>query len=149
MNLTLIAAAVAALVAAAGAYKLTSMSYEANIAKAAQEAQARVDASNRTALNAAASYEGWKATQKPKVITITREVERAVQESHDWSVEPVPASVQHAIAAAAANASASEPDAAVPAVPAASDPDEQRSGTGLRVGPRMGLRLPGAASGAL
>jgi hypothetical protein len=146
MNFTIagIALALSAAFGCWGGYKATRMHYELVISDQLKKAEVDRESDRLRKQAAAGQYEAWKATQRPKTITATREVEHAV-ETESWGSGAIPPSVRDALAAAAASTGSGVADAAVSAVPAASAADESGSGFGLRLGARLGFGLPSAA----
>jgi hypothetical protein len=120
LSLSAIALAVAALVGASGGYKLTRMHYEHVADVAARAAAAEVAAANDRTFAAANSYEQFKAAQRPRVVTVTREIEREIKSDTDCADHPLPVGLRDALAAAA-SADANQPrvDGPVPAASAA------------------------------
>lgn len=113
-----IALAVAAAFGGMAGYKATSAHYEHVIAVEADKARQAVETANQQAQDAAGKYEAWKAAQRPKTITITREVARAVQADTDCSAKPLPDGLRAALAQAAADSN--QPVAADPVSAASS-----------------------------
>lgn len=107
------------------AFFVFSKGYKAGLATGRAELTAfqvevggRILEANRAAEAAAADFEAWKRTHRPKVITVTREVDRVLEAHPDWSRVRLPDGVRDALAAAAAELDSGQPDGAVPAVPA-------------------------------
>lgn len=129
-------------------HHLGEESVQADWDKAKVEAQAAQQHADEqaalTANHAALRYEEQKAAMVPRIVTITKEVSRAIESSPDWSREPVPDSVRSAIAAAGQAFAASQPDGAVQ-LPAAGGVEQRADGPGLRVGPAKPGGLLGAA----
>jgi len=150
MNFTILGVALLAAFGAGGAasYKLTSMHFEHVIDVQAREAQSAVDAANRTALNAAASYEGWKAAQRPKTINTAREVSSALKDDPLCADRALPSSLRDALTRAGSESNQSELAGAMPAASATGAFDLGRPRDGLFRSLSGTLRLPGAASGA-
>jgi hypothetical protein len=73
-----------------------------------------IDEATMRAAQAGHLYEEWKTRQAPRVVTITREVSRALEAAHDWRDARLPAGVRDAIERAAAQLAAGELDGAVP-----------------------------------
>jgi len=71
----------------------------AEIRDAARESERMAQA---RANDAATRYEQWKAAQRPKIVTVIKEVDRALQTDSRWASEPIPVSVRDAIDAARA-----------------------------------------------
>ena len=115
MNLTIagIALAVSAALGGWAGHHFTALHYQNLIGKQTREAQAKVDAADERALNAASDWEVWASIQRPKAITITREVERAAQDDPDCSQRALPPRLRDALTAAAAAANQPKPDGAV------------------------------------
>ena len=86
--------------------------------EAQRMAQARATA-------AAQRYEEWKAAQRPKIITITKEVDRALQTDSRWAAEPLPVSVRDALNTTRSLDSTTEPEPAVPGL-GSRDTDNER-----------------------
>ncbi len=89
-----------------------------NQREAQRMAQARAN-------NAATRYEQWKAAQRPRIVTVIKEVDRALQTSPDWATQPLPDSVRDAINSARTLDATTEPESTLPAV-GSRDPDYQR-----------------------
>lgn len=119
MNLTIgaIALAAAAALGGLGSYKVTSLHYQHVIDQAAKKAQTDLDAANQRAQNAADDYEVWASLQRPKTITVTREINRAIQADMDCSRKPLPDSLRDALTAAGSNDGQPIANRAVPAPP--------------------------------
>lgn len=77
-------------------------SYQADITAKLLEANKRAD-------QAAQDFEDWKRKQRPKVITVVKEVDRVLDANPEWSSGVVPRGVSDALAAAARDIGASEP----------------------------------------
>ena len=148
MNFTVIGVVLAAalLTGGWGGYKATRTHYEYVIAGIVAKAAAEVAQANDRAAAAAGDYEAWKAKQRPRVVTITREVEREVLADADCSARAIPDGLRVALTSAGADADQPQPDRALPAAPAASAGDVGGLGAGLRglFGGTKGL--PSAAS---
>jgi hypothetical protein len=127
-------------------WKLTSMHYEHVIDVRAREAAAKVGEANQRAINAADDYEVWASLQRPKTITITREVEREVKADTDCSPRALPPRLRDDLTAAAADTDQLVAAGPVPAASAPSAYDLGGRGPGLfgRAGRVEGL--PAAAS---
>lgn len=112
-------------------------------------AQATADEVQRLKGHAAAlSYEQDRAARQVRIVTVTKEVNHALDADPDWSRTAVPPSVRDAIAAAYGQAaSAPQPDAAM-RLPAPGGADERATGTGLRFGVGRPGGLFGPASGS-
>lgn len=135
MNLLAILISALAIFAAGGAasYKATSLYYEHEIDTAKSKAQKAVDDANQKAINAADDYEVWASLQRPRTITITREVEREVKADSDCSARALPDGLRDTLtAAAAADTDQPRADGAVPPAPGASAGDVGRFGPRLR-----------------
>lgn len=65
--------------------------------KAFDQAMADRDAAIDRGNKASADFEAWKATQRPKVITITKEVRNASQTDAVCSARPLPAGLRDAL----------------------------------------------------
>lgn len=139
-----------AIFAAGGAasYKATSLYYEHEADLARVAAQAAVDEANQKATNAADDYEVWASLQRPKTITITREVEREVKADLDCSARALPDGLRNALTTAAADADQSDADGTVPAAPAPRFGDLGRPGPRLRGSAGGAEGVPGPAQGA-
>ena len=109
---------------------LTRMYYTAQIARIEARERQAVDDANAQAQVAAQGFEQWKAAQKPKVITITREVDRVIEIERAWSSSPLPDSVRNAIEAAERDLA--EPVDPVPRAWSFTASDKQRPSEGLR-----------------
>lgn len=96
------------------------------------------------AITAAAGYEAAKAALRPRTITITREIERAVQADPDCSSKPLPASLRDALTSAARGSDQPLATGSMPAASAAGAFDLGRLGARLRgnAGGAAGLRSP-------
>ena len=104
-----------------------------------------VDDANMRAAQAGHRYEEWKLRQSARVIVRIKEVDRALDAAPDWRDAAVPDSVRDAVE------TDPEPDpggadSAVPAVRAPERANQWGAGAGLRIGDRVGLGLPAAAS---
>lgn len=119
MNFTIagIALAVAAVLGGYGGYKTTRMHYEHIIDVADKKAAKDIEAANQKALNAASDYEVWASLQRPKTITVTREVEREVKADADCSSKSLPPSLRDSLVKAGSTANQPVTDGAVPAPP--------------------------------
>jgi hypothetical protein len=150
MNLTIagIALAVAMALGGAGGYKATRAHYEHVIEAAAALAAAEVAAANDRAASAAADYETWAARQRPRTVTVTREIEREVKADVDCSARPLPAGLRDALTQAAADADQPVADGAVPAASGAGIGNLWGRGARLFGGAGRAEGLPGAAPGA-
>lgn len=115
-------------VLAAGVWAYGHRQYRAGLdagkAEVKQEWAAAIDEANMRAAQAGHRYEEWKLLQRPKVITRTVEVERAIEADPSWAAARLPDGVRQSIEAAAADILAGEPGRAVPAVRAAEGGDE-------------------------
>lgn len=149
MNFTIagIALIVAAAIGGWGGYKATRVHYELVIAETRQQLETDRESDRLRKQAAAQQYEAWKATQRPKTIATTREVEHVV-ETDPWGAQRVPDGVRDTLAAAVAGTGAGVADSPLSPLPAASAADESRPRFGLRLGPRLGLGLRGPAQGA-
>jgi hypothetical protein len=116
----IVGALVALIAVAAGGYRLGS-----GIATAAGERELtaqraewaeQINAANARADDAASKYEIAKRNLRPKVITVTKEVDRVLQADSNWSDTALPVGVRNALSAAAAVLGASSVDGAVPVV---------------------------------
>ena len=92
---------------------------EAGRADVREEWRDEIDEANMRAAQAGHRYEEWKMRQAPRVVTITKEVSRALDAAPDWRDARLPDGVRDALERAAAQLAAGEPDPAVPEVPAA------------------------------
>lgn len=110
-----IACLVALAVGAAGSYEATKLYFEHVIDQNTLKARAEVDAANTKAQRSAADYEMWKANNRPRTITVTKEVASAVQADPDCSAKPLPDQLRDALTAAGANADQPLAADAVPA----------------------------------
>jgi hypothetical protein len=113
MNPYLILGALVAALAAAGGGYLKGRHDAQLVAEAEAQVlfnahRAEVDAANVRANEAAIAFETWKAKQRPKVITVEKEVTRVIRENHDWGLVALPDSVRNALAAAPADLGAAE-----------------------------------------
>lgn len=99
---------------------------------------------NLLANRAALRYEERKAAQVTRVVTITKEVNHAIEADPDWASEPVPLGVRGAIAAAVEALAPAQPDVALP-VPGAGGEDERATGAGVLPGPGRAGGLQGPA----
>jgi len=113
---------------AATAWWVTRLYYREAAAEAAQDAREQVEAANRRADGAAGAYEAWKAAQRPAIANNERRLDHALETARQWADTPLPDGVRDELAAADAIATAGQPEAAVPAVPAAAEADERRPG---------------------
>lgn len=66
--------------------------------------------------DAATRYEVWKAAQRPRIVTVIKEVDRALQAAPDWASQPLPDSVRDAINSARTLDPAAKPEPTVPPV---------------------------------
>jgi len=99
---------------------------DAQARQAAAEARAQADAVSETDRLRARAYERWVAAQKPKTITITRDIYHVLEINRQWSDGTLPDGVRSALeSSATALGAADQPDSAVPAVPAASAADQR------------------------
>lgn len=150
MNFTIagIALAVAAALGGYGGYKATRLHYEHVIDQAEKKSAAAVAAADQRAENAASDWEVWASIQRPKAVTITREVEREVKADPDCSQRALPDRLRDALTAAGSAANQPVADRAVPAPFAAGAFDLGRPRDGLfrSLGGAFGMQ--GAASGA-
>lgn len=133
MNFTIAAVALAVSAIAGGfaSYKATSLHYEHKIDLAAKQAQVDIDAANQKAQNAADDWEVWQSIQKPKTITITREVSRAVQNDPDCSKRALPVGMRDALTKAGQTNHQPIADGALPAASSAGLGDLGRHSRGL------------------
>lgn len=107
-------------------------------------AQQRADEqAARTANHAAMRYEEQKAAQAVRVVTVVKEINRALETQPLWSSGDLPASVRDAIATASQALATAQPDSAVP-VSAAGSANERSTGPSLRLGDPKPRRLFGA-----
>lgn len=99
MNLTIAAIALAVAGALGGwaGHELTAAHYEKQIAASDEKNRKDLVDANLRAENAASDYEVWKSIQKPKTITVTREIERAIKADSDCSAKPLPLSLRNAL----------------------------------------------------
>jgi hypothetical protein len=111
----LVVALIAAALGGAGAWKVTALHYLHVIDVAAKEASDKVDKANGRADDVASDYEVWQSLQRPKTITITREVEREVQADIDCGKRELPDGLRRALEAAVADANPGVPDQPLPA----------------------------------
>ena len=119
-----------------GGHKATQLHYQHEIDLDKRKAQQQVDQANQRAENAATDWQAWAEVQRPKTVTITREVEREVSNDTECSARPLPAGLRDALtAAAAAGDDQRSPDSSMPAAPAARPEDLGRPGPGLRRDP--------------
>lgn len=95
------------------------------VAEIRQAQQAAIDEAQMRANQAALRYEEWKAAQRPRIVTVIKEVDRALQTNPSWAAEPIPASVRDAIEAARTLDPTAQPESALPPV-GSRDPDNQR-----------------------
>lgn len=86
------------------------------VAEIRQAHQSAIDESQMRANQAAHRYEEWKAAQRPRIVTVIKEVDRALQTNAAWAAEPLPVSVRDAIEAARALDSTAKPEPTVPAL---------------------------------
>lgn len=135
--LVAIALAVAAAAGGSGGWKLASMRYEHLADLAQRKAAADVAAANQRATNAADDYEVWASLQRPRTVTVTREVEREIKSDADCSTRPLPAGLRDALTRASADADQPVADRSLPAASA--------PGVGDLGG--LGARLLGSAGG--
>ena len=140
MNFTIagIALAVATALGGYGGYKATRLHYEHVIDVAEKKAAADLATANQKAENAASDWEVWASLQRPKTVTVTREIEREVKADVDCSARPLPAGLRDALTRAGHADNPVVADAPVPAASAA--------GLGDLWG--RGARLFGSAGGA-
>lgn len=124
--------ALALILGAVPAWKLTAMHYERVIDVAAREAAQAIADANLEALASAAAYEEVRAKARVRTVTLTREIEREVHSDPDCSARALPDGLRVALTNAAADADQPGAAHAVPAASAASTPDVGRSGPGLR-----------------
>jgi len=96
-----------------------------DIAEIRQAQQTAIDEAQMRSAAAALRYEEWKAAQRPKIVTVIKEVDRALQTNPSWAAEPLPPGVRDAIEAARALDGASKPEPTVPTV-GPRDADDQR-----------------------
>jgi hypothetical protein len=113
-----------------------------------QEVGARILEANQRAEQAAADFEEWKRKQRPKVITVVKEVDRVIEANPEWSRTALPDGVRDALTAAAAELGAGEPAGALPAVSGLDLADECRSCQGLPRGADLGTGMQSEASPA-
>lgn len=106
---------------------------EAELANQRQQWALNIIAANERADRAALDYEQWKLKQKPRVVTIVKEVERVLTapEAVDWSNTRVPDVVQHALATAAAELDTSSTNRVVPDPAKPEAGDQRRSSAGV------------------
>lgn len=102
----------------AGLWKAASLHYEHQIDVAAREAKRLVDAADQRAVNAEADWTVWAALQRPKTITLTREVDREIQADHDCSARALPDGLRDSLTRAGAAADQPVAAGSVPAAPA-------------------------------
>jgi hypothetical protein len=86
------------------------------VAEIRQAQRQAVDEAQMRANQAAIRYEEWKAAQRPKIITVVKEVDRALQTNSAWATEPIPVSVRDAIEAARTLDATAKPESALPAL---------------------------------
>ena len=98
---------------------------EAGRADVREEWRDEIDGANMRAAQAGHRYEEWKMRQAPRVVTITKEVSRALDAAPDWRDARLPDGVRDALERAAADLAAGEPDAALRSLPAAAAGDQQ------------------------
>ena len=135
ISLTAAIALAAALSAGAASAWLTRMYYTAKIASIeARERQAVADA-NAQAQLAAQGFEQWKANQKPKVVTITREVDRVIEIEREWSNAPIPERVRDVLASAHGDPDQPKPDRSLFGAFGFAASDKQRPAEGLHIRP--------------
>lgn len=130
-----IVALVSALLSGWGVQRMTALHYQHLIEQQAAEQREAIDKANVNAQAAAELYEEAKAKTRIKVVTVTKEVSRAIETEPVWGGTAVPASVRSAIAAAGSALAAPEPDGAVQ-LPLAGRADERAVGPGLHLGAR-------------
>ena len=82
--------------------------------KERKEREALIEEANMRANQAALRYEEWKLRQQPKVVTIVKEVTRALEINREWSSAPIPDGVRLAIEAIPADIGATKPDGGLP-----------------------------------
>ncbi len=119
MNLTIAAIVLAVAVAVGGwsGYKLTRLHYEGVIVAADKKAAADLAAADQRAENAASDWEVWASLQRPKTVTITREVEHAIKDDIDCGARALPDQLRDALTKAG---HADDPGVAAPILPASS-----------------------------
>lgn len=139
MNLAIAAIALifAAVLGGAGSYKVTTLYWQHRISVEADKANVAINEANRKAEDAAGQYETWKAAQRPKTITIQREVVREVKADTDCSLRAIPDGLRSALVKSSTDSNQPDPSRGVPAASAASP---------YELG-RVGDRLLGHAAG--
>ena len=115
----LLALLIGAALGGAGLWKATSLHYEHKIDLAAREARQLVDDADQRAVNAESDWTVWAALQRPKTITLTREVDREIQADTDCSAHNLPDELRDALTRVGAAADQPVVAGAVPAAPAA------------------------------
>lgn len=112
----------AAAVSAVGASYVTRLYYLQDINQIKAEAQDAADAASEMDRLHAKAYEVAVAQQKVKTITVTRRIDRVIQDNRQWADGALPDSVRLAAEEAAVELGAAEPGGPVSAVRAASAP---------------------------
>lgn len=109
------------------------------------EVGGRILEANAQADRAAQDFEAWKRSHRPKVITIIKEVDRAIETAPEWSRAALPDGVRDALnrAAAAAADDPGEPARAVPPVSGLDAADERGPCAGLPRRLGVGCGVPG------
>ena len=110
------------------------------------EVGTRILEANAKADQAAQDFETWKRNQRPRVITVIKEVDRAIEAAPEWSRVDLPGGVRDALTAAVAAVNApGESDGAVPAGPRPEPADERGPRSSLPGGPDLGGGMQGEA----
>lgn len=86
------------------------------VAEIRQAQQSAIDEAQMRANQAALRYEEWKTAQRPRIVTVIKEVDRALQTNSSWAAEPIPVSVRDAIEAARTLGATAQPEPALPAL---------------------------------
>ncbi len=144
----LIALLLGVVIGGAGSWKATSMHYEHLASVAAREAQQKVDAANQRAENAASDWEVWASLQKPKTVTLIREVEREIAADSDCSTRALPDGLRDSLTRAGADHDQPVVADAVPAAPAATAGDFWGRAARLFRGADGAAGVPQEAQGA-
>lgn len=144
----LIAMLIGAAFAGAGVWRVTSLHYEHQIDLAARAARELVDAADQLAVNAESDWTVWAALQRPKTITLTREVDREIQADLDCSARNLPDGLRDSLTRAGAAADQPVAVGAVPAAPAASAHDFWGRTARLLGGPGRTEGVRGEQAGA-
>lgn len=111
------------------------------------EVGTRILEANARADQAAQDFETWKRTQRPKVITVIKEVDRVLEVNREWSDAPLPDGVRDALnAATAAINGPGESSGTVPPVSGLDLADECGPGASLPRRLGMGCGMSGEAS---